>query len=177
MCITFVVVKDKLLIQSIKAVSERAQRNADVFWKTGRKQQAETLAFIDVGERSVVCHPWCPLTLLTEQFPHLVSPTPGNAHSGTGPPWLNMGFASSSPCFEAWLTLQLTSWAAENIPHVEELLGYFRKVLETILVSRSSPRQHNPQQGPSPHGKMRFKTTRLSPGHCYSLEPGASKCC
>ena len=106
-CITFVIVKDELLIQSIKVVSERVQRNADLFWKIGCNRPSWNIGLC--WHRGVLCGlpPRCPLSSAQQTVPLLCSPTPGNAHSGIGPPWLNLGFASSSPCFEARLTLLL----------------------------------------------------------------------
>lgn len=174
-CITFVIVKDELLIQSIKVVSERVQRNADLFWKLGATGQAETLASVDIGECSVVCHPDVLWVLLTKQFPYFVPQLQETHIQGlTLPGWI-WGLPPHHSALR--LASLCCLWVAENTPRVEELLGYFRKLLETILVSRSSCRQYYPQQGPSPHGKMRFTTTGLSPGHCCSLEAGTSKCC
>ena len=146
--------------------------------KLGATSQAETATIGLCWPRGVLC---CPpaLTsseaLLTKRFPHFLPQFRETHIQGLAlPGWI---WVLPPPHPALRLASLYCLWAAENTPRVKEPLGYFRKLLETILVSRSSRRQYNPQQGLSPHGKMRFKTTRLSPGHCCSLEPEASKCC
>ena len=143
--------------------------------KLGATGQAETLASVDTGECSVVCHPDVLWALLSKRFPYFVPQLQEMHIQGLALPGWIWGLPPHHPALR--LASLCCLWAAENTPRVEELLGYFRKLLETILVSRSSCRRCYPQQGPRPHGKMRFTTTRLSPGHCCLPEAGASKCC
>ena len=127
-CITFVIMKDELLIQSMKVVSERVQRNADLFWKIGRNQPSWNSHHRPLPTKgSALLSPspdvlWGPAH---QTVPSLCSPIPGNAHSEIGPPWLNLGFASSSPCCEACLTLLLVG--SRKHTTCERTVGIFQE--------------------------------------------------
>ena len=156
-------------MQPIKLVSESAEKCnfSQGNWVGQARWKEPTLAYVDLGGL-------CGLPPLLSLRPHPLNgslalfPQLQETDSEVGPPWLGLGFASSLPCFGARLTPLLTWWAAENITRMEKLLGYFRKVLETIF-ARSSHRQLYPQQCSSPHGKIRFRITPLSPLHRSSI--------
>ena len=102
----------------------------------------------------MVPHPCCPLRPCpTEGLPHFVSPTLGNALGLALPGWI-WDLPHSAPYLVG----------SRKFCMNERALGIFQedagKHLCYVLSQATSP-----LPGPSPHGKMRLRTTPLSPGH------------
>lgn len=99
-------------------------------------------------------------TLVPPQFHLFVSPTLGNAREDPSP-WLDPGFASQS----LWVGSPVThAWrAAGNLTQTDNLLGISGRCWEPRWsFTGSSYREHDPRQGLSPHGKVRFSAIPLS---------------